>query len=156
MITWCWMPYIHSMCSEDHMMLDAIYTQHVQWSWFSDVTGCVKLRCIQWCQRINFTAPGCTCKCISHRTHTLHCHLSLIKTTRPLLFLFTWSLQGMGAAKKYCNFTNFRCVKISVASDHGAFGSVKFRCPRMLLWSLNVFLSFRCLFHFGKTLDHRK
>ena len=22
----------------------------------------------------------------------------------------------------YCNFTNFRCVKISVASDHGAFG----------------------------------
>ena len=24
----------------------------------------------------------------------------------------------------YCNFTNFRCVKISVASDHGAFGLV--------------------------------
>ena len=25
---------------------------------------------------------------------------------------------------KYCNFTNFRYVKISVASDHGAFGFV--------------------------------
>ena len=24
----------------------------------------------------------------------------------------------------YCNFTNFRCVKISVASDGGAFGVV--------------------------------
>ena len=24
----------------------------------------------------------------------------------------------------YCNFTNFRCVKISVTSDHGAFGKV--------------------------------
>ena len=24
----------------------------------------------------------------------------------------------------YCNFTNFRCVKISVASNHGAFGFV--------------------------------
>ena len=25
---------------------------------------------------------------------------------------------------RYCNFTNFRCVKISVTSDHGAFGKV--------------------------------
>ena len=25
---------------------------------------------------------------------------------------------------RYCNFTNFRCVKISVLSDHGAFGGV--------------------------------
>ena len=24
----------------------------------------------------------------------------------------------------YCNFTNLRCVKISVTSDHGAFGEV--------------------------------
>ena len=28
--------------------------------WFSDVTGCMKFRCIQWHQRTNFTAPGCT------------------------------------------------------------------------------------------------
>ena len=56
----------------------------VQWNWFSDVTGCMQLRCIQWPQRIytgsppllsdlycvyvcwmehdgpNFTAQGCT------------------------------------------------------------------------------------------------
>ena len=25
---------------------------------------------------------------------------------------------------EYCNFTNFRCVNISVASDRGAFGGV--------------------------------
>ena len=25
---------------------------------------------------------------------------------------------------QYCNFTNFRCVKISVTSDHGAFRKV--------------------------------
>ena len=32
----------------------------VQWNCFSDVTGCIKFRCIQWHQRTNFTAPGCT------------------------------------------------------------------------------------------------
>ena len=31
----------------------------VQWSGFSDVTGCMQLGCIQWPQRANFTAPGC-------------------------------------------------------------------------------------------------
>ena len=59
----------------------------------------------------------------------------------------------------YCIFTNFRCVKISVASDRGPFGVVyfKYRCLWMLLWSRNVFFAFRCLlFNFGKTIDHRK
>ena len=32
----------------------------VQWNWFSDVTGCTWVTCIQWRQRTNFTAPGCT------------------------------------------------------------------------------------------------
>ena len=31
----------------------------------------------------------------------------------------------VGVAMDYCNFTNFRCVKISVGSDHGAFGAVQ-------------------------------
>ena len=31
----------------------------VQWNWFSDVTGCTWVTCIQWCQRTNFIAPGC-------------------------------------------------------------------------------------------------
>ena len=31
----------------------------VQWNWFSDVTGCMKLRCIHWRQRTDYTAPGC-------------------------------------------------------------------------------------------------
>ena len=31
---------------------------------------------------------------------------------------------GSGINIHYCNFTNFRCVKISVTSDHGAFGKV--------------------------------
>ena len=35
----------------------------LQWNWFSDVTGCMLLRCIQWPQRTNFTAPGCTHAC---------------------------------------------------------------------------------------------
>ena len=33
----------------------------VQWKWFSGVTGCTWMSCFQWCQRTNFTAPGCVC-----------------------------------------------------------------------------------------------
>ena len=51
---------------------------------------------------------------------------------------------------EHCNFTNFRCVKISVASDRGAF-SVRY--PWMLSGPLNVFFAFRCC---GETIDHRK
>ena len=36
-------------------------------------------------------------------------------------FVFVVSIFSLRA---YCNFTNFRCVKISVTSDHGAFGKV--------------------------------
>ena len=32
----------------------------VQWNWFSDVTWCTRDTCIQWRQRTNFTALGCT------------------------------------------------------------------------------------------------
>ena len=32
----------------------------VLWNWFSDVTGCTWITCIQWGQRTDFTAPGCT------------------------------------------------------------------------------------------------
>ena len=34
----------------------------VQWTWFqvSDITWCNWISCIQWRQRTNFTAPGCT------------------------------------------------------------------------------------------------
>ena len=32
----------------------------VQWSWFSDVTGSMQLRCFQWRQRVSLAAPGCT------------------------------------------------------------------------------------------------
>ena len=31
----------------------------VQWNWFSAVTGCTWVTCIQWCQRTNSTSPGC-------------------------------------------------------------------------------------------------
>ena len=31
----------------------------VQWNWFSDVTWCTWVACIQWRLRTNFTAPGC-------------------------------------------------------------------------------------------------
>ena len=31
----------------------------MQWNWLSDITGHTWLTCIQWCQRTNFTAPGC-------------------------------------------------------------------------------------------------
>ena len=33
----------------------------VQWNRFSDVTGCMKFRCIQGRQRSNFTVPSCRC-----------------------------------------------------------------------------------------------
>ena len=32
----------------------------VQWDWFSEVTGCTWVTCIQWRQRTNFTAIGCS------------------------------------------------------------------------------------------------
>ena len=33
----------------------------MRWNyWFSDITGCMQLRCIQWRQRTNFTASDCT------------------------------------------------------------------------------------------------
>ena len=35
-----------------------------QWNWFSDVTGCTWVTCIQWRQRTSFTAPGCTYVCV--------------------------------------------------------------------------------------------
>ena len=31
----------------------------VQWTWFSDVSECSWITCIQWRQRTNFTTPGC-------------------------------------------------------------------------------------------------
>ena len=31
----------------------------VQWNWFSGVTGCTWIPCIQWHRRTNFAAPGC-------------------------------------------------------------------------------------------------
>ena len=34
--------------------------------------------------------------------------------------------------EEYCNFTNFRCVKVSVASNREAFDVVNFRCPLTL------------------------
>ena len=40
----------------------------------------------------------------------------------------------------YCNFTNFRCVKISVSSDHGAFGVV------LISVSVDVVVITQCIF----------
>ena len=43
----------------------------VQWNWFSDVTVCVYLRCMQWRQIASFTAPGCTYTwCVSMLANT--------------------------------------------------------------------------------------
>ena len=36
----------------------------VQWNWFSAVTRCTWVVCIQWRQRTNFTAPGCMHSCV--------------------------------------------------------------------------------------------
>ena len=30
----------------------------MQWTWFSDVTGCTWISCIRWCERTNFPAPS--------------------------------------------------------------------------------------------------
>ena len=38
-------------CNKNTLSLNSL----VQWNWFSDVTGCMKFRCIQWRQRTNFT-----------------------------------------------------------------------------------------------------
>ena len=42
----------------------------VQWNWSSDVTWCMQLRCIQWPQRTNFTAPDCTCTTLAKKIGT--------------------------------------------------------------------------------------
>ena len=41
---------------------------------------------------------------------------------------------------EYCNFTNFRCVKISVSSDRGAFGVV------LISVSVDVVVITQCIF----------
>ena len=48
-----------------HTMIPAVWERSpeyslVQWNWFSNATGCTRISCIQWRQRTNFTAPGCT------------------------------------------------------------------------------------------------
>ena len=67
-----------------------------------------------------------------------------------------WSTRLLHTTLWYCNFTNFRCVKISVASVRRGFGFVKISVSTMLSWSLSVFFSLWCRFNFGKTKDHRK
>ena len=53
----------------------------VQWNWFSDVNECMKFRCIQWRQRTNFAAPGCTWKphcwvlILRNKTKSWKCYL---------------------------------------------------------------------------------
>ena len=37
------------------------FYSRVQWNWFSDISGCTWISYIRWCQRTNFTAPGCRC-----------------------------------------------------------------------------------------------
>ena len=54
----------------------------VQWNWFSDVTGCMKFRCIQCRQRTNFTAQGC---------------MNVVRE---------WGPQGVGARLKPITFGN--------------------------------------------------
>ena len=48
-------------CKSRKFHMHAFYFVYslVQWNWFSDVTGCTWVTCIQWRQRTNFTAPSC-------------------------------------------------------------------------------------------------
>ena len=62
----------------------------VQWNWFSVVTGCTWVTCIQWRQRTNFTAPGCIApsgKRLRGSTCDCDTFVSLF-----LLFLMLWSI----------------------------------------------------------------
>ena len=56
----------------------------VQWNWFSDVTGCTWISCIQWRQRTHFTAPGCASNTWHHNIVTLsHFVLCTRAETKP-------------------------------------------------------------------------
>ena len=70
----------------------------------------------------------CFMKTIDEAHNTIK-HPDLRLTPWPVLYLnYCWTGSPRYFvryhSRPYCNFTNFRCVKISVASDHGAFGFV--------------------------------
>ena len=55
----------------------------VQWNWFSDVTGCTRVTCVQWRPRtnINFTALGCT---LDHLLYSWRIHEAVDSQTLSL------------------------------------------------------------------------
>ena len=83
----------------------------------------------------------------------VYVHVVLFRTSYiGRKFLYVWLNRSY---QYYCNFTNFRCVHISVASDDRERSvSFKFRCPWMLSLSLNVFFAFRRLFNFPLTTEN--
>ena len=72
------------------------------------------------------------------------CHLEQLLTKSPFLFPLVFGINLF--LFRYCNFTNFRCVKISVASDHSVRFSVNvgirgcWRDHSMYFSHLGVFL----------------
>ena len=59
---------------------------------------------------------------------------------------------------RYCDFTTFRCVKISVSSNCGAFSYVQISVSvdAAVITQCTFPIYLRCLFNFGETIDHRK
>ena len=64
----------------------------------------------------------------------LHC------PSRHVLTVSAMSSTEQPSGSVPCGFTNFRCVKISVASDHGAFGFVQIPV------SMDAAVISRCIF----------
>ena len=88
-------------------------------------------------------------------------------TQRRLTECFPWATEGPNPPMETLTFKKEffgkqlrdhypRALKIRWRAIMKCSVSFKFQCPKMLSLSHNVYFSVRCLFHFGKTIDHRK
>ena len=104
----------------------------VQWNWFSDITGCTWVTCIQWRQRTNFTAPGC------HLTEMLAVRS---KTTETVLWPSLW----------YFDFLS----RVVTIAEHARCVGLHARAvmSQTVLWDINVFPFQRAWLRSGKLVS---
>ena len=145
----------HTLCMpSDHMSVQAytidlchawssgilVYIVHiqyslVQWNWFSNVTGCTWVTCIQCCQRTNFTAPGCR-----HMYEYLHLRVSSSGAQELRKYFFVkrvWvNLRKLYTCENLCFY------RIRFWSNTDALSHLRTKLEKkssILIWSWNNF-----------------
>ena len=88
----------------------------VQWNWFSDITGCTWISWVRWCQRTNFTAPGCMQKCTHIRNQVL---LADWRTTKPFILKQTVckNRRDLQPALRHCDHDFRKRIKTNSQSS---------------------------------------